>query len=312
MLPLFAPNLPPQAAVQSLQQPIYKATGFGWQTTHVPGPSQLHMTSYDPNTVAHPAGLASLPTAAGSSTAPSSHPAAALPTTTHHARPPHNTGGSRQAALPVRASHQNALPLAANSSYGHAPTSYDNEGSSGTANFSTSMFQSDNSFRQMPPNQPSMPGAHPINTSRSSSNNLPRADTPIPGGHNGTTEFINYQAYAAPHSSSGHTMSSQQSSFMMNTSTANDTPAYQSMASQNHSQPTISISVYESEPLPMNSSSSRSMYVPAPGQAFVNMDRTTLFTPSNPPRPGSPRSPRTPKTPKSPKTPITSAPHTPK
>jgi hypothetical protein len=88
-------------------------------------------------------------------------------------------------------------------------------------------------------------------------------------------------------------------------------------------QPAISISMYDvsggssqgftASPNIRSPFIAKSMagYVPAPGQVHVNMDKTTLFTPSNPPRPGSPRT-RTPKSPRSPKSPASTAPHSPK
>lgn len=83
-------------------------------------------------------------------------------------------------------------------------------------------------------------------------------------------------------------------------------------------QPAISISICDPPNASNPSSNSRKGsvtaktsggYIPAPGQALVNMDKTTLFTPTNPPRPGSPRTPRTPKSPKSPGS---TTPHSPK
>lgn len=317
MLPLFLSNLPPQPTAPASQTPTYRTTGFGWQTTHVPGPTQPHMTTYDANTVPHPAGLSSgSPTVSSNSTSPAPR-SSALSSAAHpqqrHAQP---------ASTSLHMSHQHSAPSSNNLPYAHSATSYDVGNHTGAPNHDSSMFQSDASFRQIPHTHTSFSaGAHTSSSlsSRPSSGALPRADTPIPPPNNGhATEFINYQAFnAPPPAGAAHPIATHSTpSYVMSNPSSGQNSSYQVFAPapppQHHTQPTISISVYESDHGSMNSSSSRSVYVPAPGQAFVNMDKTTLFTPSNPPRPGSPRSPRTPKSPKSPKSPGSSAPHTPK
>lgn len=318
MLPLFLSNLPPQSTAPTSQTPTYRTTNFNWQSTQVSGQTQPHMPAYDANTVPHPAGpLSGSPTVSGSSTAPAPR-SSALPNASHlhqlHAQPP--------TSVSVHMSHQHSASSNNNLPYAHSATSYDMSIITGAPNQGSSMFQSDASFRQIPPTHTSLSAGSRTSSSlssRPSSGALPRADTPIPPPQNGhTTEFINYQAFnAPPPSSAAHPVASHSTpSFVMSNPSSGLNSSYQVFSPapppQHHTQPTISISVYESDHSPMNSSSSRSVYVPAPGQAFVNMDKTTLFTPSNPPRPGSPRSPRTPKSPKSPKSPGSSAPHTPK
>lgn len=124
---------------------------------------------------------------------------------------------------------------------------------------------------------------------------------------NGVGTFGSFST-ASPHHSTAPIISYPEIHTSVSTS---DT--YQAMT-----QPAISISMYEAPGGTTSSPSGRrgsfvakstGGYIPAPGQAHVNMDKTVLFTPSNPPRPGSPRPPRSPKSPKSPNS---TAPHSPK
>ena len=317
MLPLFVPNFTPQAPLQGPQQPLYKTTGFGWPTTQVAAPSQMHVTSYDIAT--HPAGLNHAPTIPGAPTQPLAPHSSDLANTSHHVA----GGASQPQQLPSSGSHPSSAPHPTNnrSTYSHASNSYNmgvhpnRHASSGFSNDPVS-----SSYGQIITAQSSSSGSASAATSstshsgRASSGPLPRAEVPPSSGPAAnTTEFIHYQSFSSAPSSTGQPLPTQHSSFYMsNTTSTGPNTSYQVLSSQPQSQPSISISVYDSDPVGVTSNSSRSAYVPAPGQAFVNMDKTTLFTPSNPPRPGSPRSPRTPKSPKSPKSPGSSAPHTPK
>ena len=326
MIPLFAPppavpmrhptSFPPAPAQHmpiphSLLQPLAPTTQEAQYQQNMPAP----LRPLDPVIDAPPStGTVTISQLATlrSSTPATLDPLAVLGAPQHHALSP---APSAPTLLPP-SQPQGSQFVQGFQNFASSPSLSAPPSSGGTVTFS---FNSASQAIQHPSSRQAF--VH-LNTMLSSSNGIDTARAP-----NGIGTFASFSIVTPPPASTTPSQpppTAAASQFTQSSMTGNmyfgPSHAYDNSQMTVLSQPAISISVCDpTTPSTPPAAPRRGIvtaktsggYIPAPGQAMVNMDKTTLFTPANPPRPGSPRTPRTPKSPKSPGGPTT-VPHSPK
>lgn len=325
MMPLFVPNYAPPPTSRDASTAPYAQPVYGQSNNPAAMQQNTHSDAYGANLGGQPALGARAPNSASISsslsTAPSISQLTSIPG--QHLSTESASGTSNHPHLsPSPRAHTASSSQHAPLAYAQQPSSdYLNEPLRGNANFSVSMTGAPPAAPRA--SSPALPRANNTAT-QGNAQTMPMTELTGAQAPNGVGMFGSFQAFSPPAAPSSSATSSASNSFVMGSETSGSNTRYE-MAVSSHPQPAISISMYDApdaatDASTVSSSSRRSStnrsihagYVPAPGQAPVNMDKTTLFTPSNPPRPGSPRSPRTPKSPKTPKSPASPAPPSPK